>query len=374
MSHPGLSAGFRPFFLAAALLAATFVPVWAVTYLGLVDLGPGIQRTWHGHELIFGYLLAVLAGFLTIRSSGLPLFILVGIWILGRATVYVQPAHPVVAAAFDLSFIPCLIAIKRPALWAVPKWPNGLFLPLLLGFWAVNLVYHLAATGLLSASELHAVAVDLASLLLVVVAGRLIPGYTGAALKHIRPPRTPAIEAASVILLIATALLHIASYSTAAGLCLLLVGALQGWRMLAWRSWQTRHHPPLWILHLGYAWLVLGLCLRGIGDIAPGLFSASIALHAITAGAIGSLTVGMMTRITLIHAKSHGAPGPMTTVVFVLVQLAAVLRVAPTAVAENPAVWIGLAAVAWSLAFLLWLVCYARILLGRPDLMQSAPT
>ncbi len=360
--HALLVAGFRPFFLAAAMFAATSVPVWVLAFSGIISLGGGIQASWHAHELIFGYLLAVLSGFLTIRLSGWPLLVLVAIWLAGRAAMALQPGYSFIVAAIDLSFVPALIALRRPALWAVPKWPNGLFLPLLAGLWGVDLAYHVGAAPLPPAPVLHSVSVDLAALLLVVIAGRLVPGYTGATLTHIRPPRASAVEAVSVLLLVVAAIFHLAAHATAAGLCLIGVAGLQGWRMLAWRSWETRGHSLLWILHLGYGWLVVGLGLRGLADLAPGLLSASAALHAITVGAIGSLTLGMMTRITLIHTRSSVTPDSLTVGAFMLVQIAAILRVVSPVLVDEPTRWIVLAAIAWSLAFVLWLFRYSRLL------------
>ena len=216
LRHPFFSAGFRPFFLGAAVLAATSIPAWAMTYAALIDPGLGIRPAWHAHEMVFGYMLAVLAGFLTIRLSGWPVLILVCIWAAGRAAMVGEAAFPFAAAVIDLSFVPVLIAFRRPALWMVWKWPNGLFLPLLLSFWAVNLGYHLGA-AIPWTPDFHAAPVDLATLLLVVIAGRLVPGYTGAALTHIRPPREGPIEAVSVALLIGATVLHVSQLPISRG-------------------------------------------------------------------------------------------------------------------------------------------------------------
>lgn len=366
---PLLSAGFRPFFLAAGFYGACSVPQWILDYTGIVDFGSHVSAPWHAHEMLFGYMLAVLTGFLTIRLSGWPLAVLFGIWVAGRIAMSLPaPGGPVVAMIVDLSFLPALITLRKPAFWTVWKWPNGVFLPLLLGFWVVDLVVHLSGrqvATLLRTPDLGASGIDLAVLLLVVIGGRLVPGYTGATLTHIRPARQLAIELTSVGILIAIAVLHAASLETWAGLCLLLVSALQGVRMFAWHSWETLRRPLLWILHLGYGWLVIGLALRGVGDLWPSIIPPSVALHAVTAGAIGSLTLGMMTRITLVHTRRVLEADRLTTFSFILMQLAALARVAgPLVASEETTAWLWAAAALWSSALAIWLVRHARMLLA----------
>lgn len=365
---PLFGAGFRCFFLGAAAFAPAAIAIWIA---GLVSGSWALSHfgtIWHAHEMLFGYTLAVLAGFLTIRVSGRRLAFLFGLWLGARILLAMPGSWPGMAGmVVDLSFIPALIALREPAFWAVWKWPNGLFLPLLAGFWVVNLGFHLHEAGvaeLAIGSGPRDAALDLFALLLAAIGGRLVPGYTGATLTYIRPPRRPALEFGSIASLLVAAGLHAAG-SGIGGLFLLVAAALESMRLATWRPWAVRHHPLLWILHLGYGWLILGLGVRGIADLWPEALAPSAALHAFTVGAIGSLTIGMMTRLTLIHTRSALTADGLTITAFLLIQVAAAFRVAgPLALPDLvDASYVG-AAGFWAAAFSVWLYRYARRLVA----------
>lgn len=364
--------GFRIFFLAAAVFGLLAMPCWVLRYAGLLPQPAIPGPAGHAHAMLFGYTLAVLAGFLTIRVGGARIAALFAVWAAARILLEVPGPWPTLAGlAADLLFIPVLIAVRDPPFWAVWKWPNGVFLPLLGAFWLVDLAIALDAASmmdLVASANLRAAALDLFAILLVTVAGRLIPGYTGATLRHIRPPRQAALEAASIALLGATALCHLVAFEIAAAVMLIAVGGLQGLRQWAWRPWETLRHPLLWILHLGYAWVALGLALRGIAALAPDLVPPSTALHALTVGAIGSLTIGMMTRITLNQSRQPLVADSWTQAAFVAMQAAALIRVALPIAAPVAALWAYAAAASfWSLSMAIWLVRYGMLLIKLPS-------
>lgn len=360
------AAGFRPFFLGAALLAAAAVPVWVAVHTGGLNWAPTMGYAWHAHEMLLGYAFAVFAGFLTIRSSGWRAALPFLLW----ATARVCLALPSDGAYFigvvaDLALVPLLVALRSPPLWSVWKWPNGVFLPVLLGFWAGNLVFHAAlidAVTWLSFPIARDLSLDVVALLLAAMGGRLVPGYTGATLTHIRPPRRPGLEIASILPIAAAAVLHLAGAVSLAGLLLLASACALAVRQASWRPWETCHLPLLWILHAGYAWLILGLALRALADLGFPV-DTTLAIHALTVGALGSLTLGMMTRITLNQTRSALKADDATVAAFALLQLAAVFRVAGPLIAADPTS-AQAAALLWSFAFVLWLARYARLLLA----------
>ncbi len=360
------SAGFRPFFLGAALFAAVGIPAWVAIYAaGRTDSLP-LGYAWHAHEMMFGYTLAVFAGFLTIRSArwhaALP-FLLWGIARIALATP--GDAAYLVGAAAAIVLIPVLIALREPPLWSVWKWPNAVFLPVLLALWGADLAFHAVAIGVfdwISFESVRDLALDVIALLLAAMGGRLIPGYTGATLTHIRPPRRPGLELSSILAIVGAAVMHVAGVEALAGLLLLAAAAALAVRQTAWRPWEMRRLPLLWILHAGYAWLILGLALRGLAHLGTPV-DATIAIHALTVGALGSLTLGMMTRITLNQTRGALVADGVTLTAFVLLQLAAVARIAGPLLVADPIVAHAVAATLWSLAFAVWLAGYARRLL-----------
>jgi uncharacterized protein involved in response to NO len=359
--------GFRAFFLGAALLAAAAVPAWVAVYAAgafhLLSLG----YAWHAHEMLLGYAFAVFAGFLTIRSSGWRAALPFLLWAVARIALALPVAGPHwIGAAADLALVPVLVALRDPPLWSVWKWPNGVFLPVLLGFWAANLAFHADASGdlaWLSFALARDLSLDVVALLLAAMGGRLIPGYTGATLTHIRPPRRPGLELTSLLPIVFAAVMHAAGAGMPAGLALLASAGALALRQASWRPWETRGLPLLWILHAGYTWLILGLALRAVADLGAAV-DATLAIHALTVGALGSLTLGMMTRITLNQTRSALQADAATAAAFALLQLAALVRVFGPLGAADPLAAHVAAALLWSLAFALWLARYARLLLA----------
>lgn len=360
------STGFQPFFLGAAVFAAASVPAWVAIYAGSLAPVPALGSAWHAHEMLFGYALAVFAGFLTIRSAGWRAALPFLFWAVARLSLAMPGDNAyVVGAVADLAFVPLLVALRDPPLWSVWKWPNGLFLPILLGFWAANLAFHVSAVDAvawLSFGAVRDVALDVVALLLAAMGGRLIPGYTGATLTYIRPPRRPALEFVSILSIVGAAVMHAVGAALFAGVLLLVAAIVLATRQAAWRPWETRHLPLLWILHAGYGWLILGLGLRGLAHLGAPV-DATVAIHALTVGALGSLTLGMMTRITLNQTRGALVADGVTLAAFILLQLAAVARVFGLLVLADAVVSYALAAALWSLAFAAWLARYARRLL-----------
>jgi uncharacterized protein involved in response to NO len=368
--------GHRPFFIGAAAFAVLAMTGW----LGILDaslpapgrLGPG---QWHGHEMLFGYTMAVLAGFLLTGSTGRRPAMLFALWLAGRlAMTFSAELPPGVVAAIDLAFAPALGLLRTPSLWASFKRPTIGFAPLLACIFTANLLWHLDALGVASwgarAGEL--LVIDLFTLMIVVMAGRLVPGYTRAMLIPVRQPKDPIREKWSIGIALALLVSDALQWSALAGLFALALGALQAWRLALWRTRDVIRRPLLLVLHAGFAWLVAGLALRGAAALTPWI-SATDALHATTVGAIGMLTLGMMSRLARIHARRELLAGAADIAGYATLFCAGIARVAvPALVPEARGGAILAAGILWVLAFVFFLVEHGRALGGGGSAARSS--
>jgi uncharacterized protein involved in response to NO len=370
--------GFRPFFLAAALLAALAVPMWLLVLNGSASVGGGYLEptTWHAHEMVFGFACAVIAGFLLTAvknwtgretATGVALDALALLWLLGRVALLAGSSLPKpLVAIVDLAFLPAVaIAIGRPIVASGNK-RNYVMLGVLGALSAVNLTMHLDALGVLAGLQLRAarIGVDIVVLLSAIMAGRVIPMFTRNATGSKRVASVTGLEIAALVSLVVYTVIDAASpSSSAAGVTALVAAVLVVARSARWDSRAALRHPLLWILHFGHAWIAVGLGLRA-GSLVMSV-PASAGTHALTVGAIGSLTLGMMARVSLGHTGRPLVVRPVTVVAFALLTLAACLRVFGPLVGA-PGVsylaWLVMSGAAWSLAFALYLVAYARVL------------
>lgn len=377
--------GFRPFFLAAGAAGLALIAAWVYAFTHGADPGPyyGSGIGWHGHEMLFGYTMAVVAGFLltAVRNwtgrdtpSGTGLAALALLWLAGRVAPFAGAWLPGWAiAAIDLAFLPAVAAALAPSLLTGGQRRNRIFLGLLGLLTLANLLIHLQALGVTGATA-HAgtyLAVQLVVLLMVIIAGRVLPFFTERALPAARPWRNAWIEGlaiGSAALLAAT--VPFLAPSLPLALLSLAAAIVHALRLAGWHHRDMWSKPILWVLHLGYAWLVVGFALQGLAFWGVG--TPLLALHAFTAGAIGTLTLGMMARVSLGHTgREMRAPAPAAAG-FVLITLAAVLRVlGPLAVPGWYLDTIVAAGICWSAAFASFLWVYAPVLLrpradGRP--------
>ncbi|HWA48452.1 MAG TPA: NnrS family protein [Dongiaceae bacterium] len=376
---PILALGFRPFFLLAALFAAAAVPLWLLIYEGLVEpvsyLPPPL---WHGHEMVFGFAVAVIAGFLLTAvtnwtgrrtASGLGLGALASLWIAGRLAL-VAPGLPAWAVILlDVAFLPALATVLAVPLLATGNRRNIVFPILLLILALLDLSVHLGAMGVVDWDPSRAlrVAIDLVLLMIAVLGGRVIPSFTKNALPAAKVNPCPK---ASVLALLSVAALAIAEIATdnptITGSIALAAGFINALRMRGWGSLATLRHPILWILHVGYGWLAVGLVLRGVAELTD-IIPSDAGIHALTLGAIGSMIIGMMSRVALGHTGRSISPAPWTVAAYWLVNAAALLRVLFSLASDDTlrtASLIG-SGTLWSLAFLFFAIVYLPIL-SRP--------
>jgi len=375
-----LQKGFRPFFLLGGLWAALTVPWWALTYQQPMTGEPGLESvSWHSHEMIFGFAMAIIAGFLltavenwTNRPTARGWFLaaLVGLWMIGRLVGLGGPIAAIAGMA-DLCFIPALAAAVGLPITVAKSKRNILLLALLPALWLCDVFLHMRTSGLLPESRLRTdlVAVDLIVVILVIVTGRIVPLFTRNALNDDRIRSNAAINTAAIVSVLAVVLVELVApngflMAAFAGISALLVSV----RSLHWGTVATLRRPILWVLHLGHAWIWFGLALKAAA--AAGLpVPASVATHALTAGAIGTLTLGMMARVTLGHTGRVVAAGSMMTLAFAAVTTAALMRVfGPWFRAELTQNFLVISAGLWSVAFALYVIGNARVLMTpRPD-------
>jgi uncharacterized protein involved in response to NO len=368
--------GFRPFFLLASAVAALLVPVWLLAYAGRLRVGGVLDGpTWHAHEMLFGVALAVIAGFLltavgnwTRRETlvGPPLLALAALWGAGRVVMALS-ASPLVAALVDLAFLPVLAVVLARPLLAAKDRRNYVLLVVLTALWLANLAVHLDALGVLPGVRRRALlgAVDLVIVVILIIAARVFPMFTRNATGVKTIDSSPRLDTAAVVSMATLAVVDLVwpgspAAAALAGLTALLVLG----RSLAWGARHTAPFALVWVLHVGHAWIPIGLALRALGHSGL-LVVGSAPTHALTAGAIGTLTLGMMARVALGHTGRMLEPPRPVVLAFWLVTVGTVVRVlAPMLL---PAAYVGalwVAGVAWASAFALYLLAYARVLLG----------
>lgn len=370
---PLLRLGFRPFYLGAAAFGLLSIPFWVLMWAGMLDRQPVLAPLlWHGHEILFGFAVAVIVGFLLTAGkawTGLEtprgpfLGALVLLWLAARIAALGAPY--VVYALLDLALLPiAAVALLRVLLRAGSR-RNLPLAGILLLLSLVNLAFHLNVLGVIEWPALHALYATLALIVMIecVVGGRVIPLFTAKVTPGLVIPLWPRFERLVLGVTAAALLAWAAQWQGAWTVALLALAAvLQLWRALRWAPWKTLNRPILWILHLAYAWIPFGLLLLALAQ--AGLLPQTLGIHALGVGATGGLIIGMITRTARGHTGRPLQAGPLEIAAYGLMVFAALVRVlvpllAPGALASALTITAG----AWSLAFLLYLLQYTPWLL-----------
>lgn len=377
---PLFSFGFRPFFLFSALWAAAAVPIWAAAFvLGDGTIGGLDGRTWHIHEMLFGYLGGVIAGFLLtavpnwtgrLPVTGTPLAGLFVLWLAGRAAGFLPPSMALAAAVIDAAFLVVFAAVVWREVLAAGNRRNLPVCLMVTGLAAANIAFHLRdlAADVGPGAERAAVAVIVG--LIALIGGRVTPSFTqNWTLAHgllKRPtPFGPFDRLTLALTGLALAAWVVAPYAALSGAVLLLAGIANLVRLARWRGWLAAAEPLVWILHAGYAWVGLGLVLLGLTALAPALVPFTAGVHALTAGSMGVMTLAMMTRATRGHTGRPRVADRGTLVIYLAVLAAAIVRVCAPFHAELTGPLLGLSAVLWAVAFLGFAAVYGPMLLRR---------
>ncbi|MCC6535281.1 MAG: NnrS family protein [Burkholderiales bacterium] len=373
--------GFRPFYLLAALVAALSLPVWAAQYFGvlpMVGLVSGVA--WHTHEMVFGFAIAVITGFLftAVRNwTGLPtpsgrgLAALACLWVAGRIVMLTGPS--LLAALVDVAFLPAVAwSLWRPLHAARNR--NQFFVAILAALAAVNAVFHTGHAGLIDVSPVRAMHIALAIVVMIVaiMAGRVIPAFTRNAVPAARVRMVRGLDAASLACLAGALIAWLAGLPAWLVVPLAVAAAVtHAARLWSWDPWSTRRQPILWILHVSYAWIPVGMLLLALA-VAGVAGTTALGLHALGAGAVGGMIIGMITRTARGHTGRPLRVGASETLAYALVHLAALIRVIlPLLWPQAYAAGIVVSAALWSAAFAIYLAVYGPFLLkaradGRP--------
>jgi uncharacterized protein involved in response to NO len=354
--------------------------VWILMLGGAIALPTAFDPiTWHFHELLFGFVAAAIAGFLftTIPNwtgrfplQGWPLGTLVLLWIMGRIAVAVSAwtGHAVAMAA-DLSFLILFGAAVAREIVTGRNWRNLPVLAAVATLCAANAMVHAGLFGHMEWEQAgKRLAITVVVLLISLIGGRIIPSFTTNWLRRQGTDDYPVPfgqfdRAVLAISILALAIWVIAGLNTLSGAALIVAAFVHAVRLARWRGQATFREPLLWILHIGYAWLPLGLALLGGAAWRPAL--ATTALHALTVGAMGTMVLAVMTRASLSHSKRELTAERGTLIVYLLVLIAALARLAAPFAGANYIVALDVAGGAWIAAFALFVVLYSPLYIHR---------
>lgn len=371
--------GFRPFYLLAALFAVVGLGCWLLSYLAIVDAGGYLRGAfWHSHEMVFGFAVAVISGFLltAVRNwtgrqtpTGVALALLAGLWLLGRVLIAVGP--PVVAALVDVLYLPFLIVAIALPIFSSRNQRNYKVVLLLVLFALAHLVFHVASLGPLPAWLAYTtivVTLDLLTILYAIVAGRVIPAFTRNAIEGSEPRTSMWVEAlvfGSLILIVAA---RIASDWMVLPMMLsttlvVIAAVAHAFRLALWQPQATLGNPLLWMLPVAYSWLPIAFLLRALAQ--QGIAMPATWIHALTAGAISSLMLAMMMRSSLGHTGRRLEASGLDMTAFLLLQLAAIIRVTAELFGGAYAAVTVVSGMTWMLAFGLFFARYLPMLTSK---------
>lgn len=363
---------FPLFFMAAAVYAAVAVPVWTLQYLGRLPAWQQAPAGWHAHEMVFGYALAVVGGYLITKGPRWAILLTFTLWLAGRIAHF-GPGLPAAVTVFvDLAFPALLFVLAGlPFLRAAKSWRNALFGVVVAAFLAAEGLYHLGAAELLAGGEERGLllGVDLVILLLFAMGGRLIAAATSGALQRkgirLKGVAQPSLERAGVVGLIAIVMLDLLQWALpAAALISAAVAAVIVVRLFRWQVWKAIDVAEASILHLGYAWLAVGLLVQAAGR-GFDLMTPLEATHGAMIGGLGVLSLAVMGRTALQRLRRPLDVPPLLIVAVGLMSAAVILRV--SASLGGPLIdLLAAATAAWSLAFACFGVFLLGLLAGRP--------
>jgi uncharacterized protein involved in response to NO len=377
---PQFSFGFRPFFLFSAVWAAVAVPVWVASMtLGDGSVGSMDGRLWHIHEMLFGYLAGVIAGFLLtavpnwtgrLPVTGLKLTGLFALWAAGRAAGFLPASMSVPAAVIDSAFLVVFAALIWREVLAARNRRNLPVCLMVSVLAAANIAFHLRDQVPLFGPGGERAAVAVITGLIALIGGRVTPSFTQnwtQAHGITRGPTAFNRFDAGVLALTALALVAwvAAPWASLTGAAMVLAGLANLVRLARWRGWLARSEALVWILHAGYAWLGVGMILLGLAALVPEAVPFTAGIHALTTGAMGVETLAMMTRATRGHTGRPRVADRSTTAIYLLILAAAVVRVSAPFVAEWTVALLAVSAMLWAVAFAGFVAAYGPMLWRR---------
>ncbi|MDD2724279.1 MAG: NnrS family protein [Methylovulum sp.] len=374
-AYPLLALGFRAFFLLAGLSALMLILLWNAIFKGdWVHANYFAANGWHAHEMLLGYSVAVVAGFLltAVKNwtgqptvSGDQLLGLCLLWLYGRILPFYAGLLPdTLIAVVDFAFLPLLAYhVSKPVL-RTRQYRNLVFIGILLLLALGNGLIHAQTLGLLETSANLGTELVLATLivLILVIAGRIYPFFTERAISGTLIIKNPLLEAGSIASAVLVFALQMAGISGGwlASAAVIAASANLA-RIVGWYVPRIRYVPLLWVLYIGYVWIIAGFILTALAAYA--LIPASLALHAFTVGGIAVVTLGMMARVALGHTGRALRVSNAIALAFVLINIAALLRVIlPIALPNGYDLFVYASSLCWLAAFALFVFIYLPIL------------
>ncbi len=375
---PLLRLGFRPFFLFGSVFALLSVAIWLLTLKGILNPHPlnGILW-WHSHEMLFGFVTAIIAGFLLTAVQtwtsipgvkGIKLLALFTLWATARIVIFYSPAiNPVFIMLIDVAFLPLTTLLLGLPLFNIRMYRNMIFIPILLLMSFSNAMTYLpqfSFSAQWATQGLHSM-VLLVTLLVALLGGRVIPMFTanGVGITKVLPIKWLEVSALSILfLLYAGFLLGLTEYTQAFGVLSLIAAGLHTYRWLRWRPWLTLKVPLVWALHFTMIFIPIGLALIAL-HFFTNTVSLSAAIHSLTVGAIGGMILAMMSRVSLGHTGRPLTVNRLMQAAFASIVLAAVTR--SILIALLPAYTLPLtllSGIFWCIAFSGFLWVYIPIL------------
>ena len=375
--------GFRPFFLLAAISAPTLITLWLLKLFGMVTLSNYYSSTgWHAHEMLFGYTVAVIAGFLLTAAgnwtgikmiSGWRLALLSIVFILGRIAPFIPELPYWLIVSIDLSFIPLVALLIAIPVIKVKQWSNIIFVLVLFAMAAANLTVHLSTLNMIDTSIATGsrVMLYLVIFLIVVMGGRVIPFFTERGVEGVSTKKWKWIEYSapvSIILLVVADVLLVNNILI--GYAALFSFVVHTIRLYGWYSNKIWQNPLVWILQVAYVWFIVGFALKSLV-----LFNSTAVIfsyHAFTVGGIGIMTLGMMARVSLGHTGREMKLNSWMVLAFILINVAVVFRVImPIFLHEYYLQLIQVAGWLWVVTFIIYLLVYTPMWIrprvdGRP--------
>ena len=380
--------GFRPFFLFAGIYAVLAVPLWLWIYVrGGAPHATLPPQHWHGHEMIYGFAGAAIAGFLLTAVpswtesrgfGGRPLMLLTALWIGGRVAMALAGYWPIwLVGTIELSFLPALAVLLAPPLLRVRN-RNTPMLAVIVVLWLIDGAFMAAMyTGdAWRAQGTLRLAIDLVLILVTVIGGRIVPAFTANALRgHGETAECvtrPWLDRLVIAVMVAVAIVDaIWPLSIAGGLLAALAAAAHALRLSGWRSLRTLSEPLVWALHIAYAWLPVGFLLKAV-SLLFGWPWAAHWLHAFTMGVFATMILAVMTRASLGHTGRPLVVRPSIAVAYLVLTAAVIVRVlGPALHTLDYRITMIAAGALWTIAFLIYVIVYAPILVqpradGKP--------
>lgn len=382
-----LSYGFRPFFLLGSLYSGGVILFWLPLFYGeLKTSSTFLPVDWHVHEMIFGYLAAIVTGFLLtaipnwtgrLPVQGLPLLALVLLWLAGRLAVFFSMETGwLVGAAVDCGFLLAVALAAATEIIAGRNWRNlKVLLPVAVLF-AANVLFHAEAHYQGVSDISRRLGLGAAVVLIMIIGGRIVPSFTRNWLARENQGRLPSPFShfdATTIALSATALAAWAFFpeSNATGAMLIAGAVLNAMRIARWAGDRTLREPLVLILHVAFVFVPIGFLLAGLAVVRPETVPSAAGIHAFSVGAVACMTLAVMTRATLGHTGRELRASISTCAVFVAIVLAALLRIGAAFVPVD-AILLHISAMLWVVAFLGYAALFGGMLV-QPKLRGRQP-